>query len=435
MPTTLNPALPARSDSVVFLTKGDGTTIQAGYYARVARNLGGFIGDAATAIVQGLRRKTQLPIFIVQNAESGTSPIDLMDDSQSGRTWEDFVGKAAVMQNRGPNGEYVITGDVWGGWEASLSGNPDPVVAAFRPWFTGIASGLTTTGSTIAQTQLNHWRFDGTFSSTSKIVVVPNGRLTPTAASATATDFTTEADQRDQYRNWAHILGYEIAPEHMTYMVEGEVAAGGLPAGAQAGHPEDGVYEGASELATHISQAMLQALGLGDFPGPLFCETLRAGSANNKVIVGVGNPRRFPGEGLSTGATGYSVAYARAVTPSAVKLRTKKVGGDPGAAFEARKNGGAWSKANVTTGAIISGREVELTLAFTYATGDTVEVRYMPGGGGGYSAATITQEAWRSGALFFGPGASFPAGTITGGLEKLGWAVSGSNQALSMVAA
>ena len=65
---------------------------------------------------------------------------------------------------------------------------------------------------------------------------------------------------------------------------------------------------------------------------------------------------------------------------------------------------------------------------WTLAAGDEVEVRYHPGGPGIYSTATITQEAWRSGALYF-TGPAWSAGRP----DLLGFPVSGSNQALGLV--
>jgi hypothetical protein len=180
------------------------------------------------------------------------------------------------------------------------------------------------------------------------------------------------------------------------------------------------------------------ASGHGQYAGPVFFESIRAGTTSAKVIVKTGEPRPMPGNGLSEGSTGYSTATQAIERAGAINLHVKTQGGDPGAGFEARRkpSGGAWgswAKTNVTSGSIINAREVELTTVWTLASGDQVEVRYHPGAPGNYSDATITQDNWRAGALFYS-GEQHATGepASDGDTGKLGWAVSGSNQALAL---
>lgn len=415
-----------RTDTVLWATKSNYFHIRHG---RVRPQM---IGDAATVIANAIRRRTQEPVMICHQGIAGTSAFDLMDDSQSGRLWTDVTGRHALVQNRGRRGEHIITGDVWGGWEAFLAGGVSDIPAAVLiPWLRGIASGTSTSTSAIAQAQINHWRFDGWASMNSRQVVLPCNRQT-VGASATTTDASTEADQRDSLRNYSHLLGYSVGPDQTTHKMEGENAAGGLPAGTVQ-HPEINDWEGSLEMAESNAEAYLMAMGYGRYPGPVFFETGTIGAAGNEFLLTSGNPRPQPGELLANPpSTGYSTGYQRAPNPSGYRLYTKKAGGDPGAGWEARRKPaggsyGTWSKANVVSGSLVSGRTVKLITAFVAASGDEVQFRYHPGSPGNYSSATITQEAWRSGALYFG-GDQFASGSP----EISGWPVSGSNQAITV---
>lgn len=109
-------------------------------------------------------------------------------------------------------------------------------------------------------------------------------------------------------------------------------------------------------------------------------------------------------------------------------MHVKRVGGNAGAGFEARIDGGSWSKANVTDGVIINAMEVELTLSSTPTT--SVEIAYHSGRLGNYPSGTITQANWRAGALFFGGKALASDPSNYDEISTLGFAVAGSNQPL-----
>jgi hypothetical protein len=400
-------------------------------YCRIqSAELPGYLGAEAAAIANIISEER--PAHIVVNAISGTSMLALMNDADASREWTDTLARCAEIGNRDANGAFPIHAHIID-WEAFYSGVDGVMRGAYRPLLTGVAS------NDIAQGVLNRWLFSGEFSNDAEVIIMPGNRASGVnAAGATASDTSLESDQRDQMRNWAHLLGYRIGPERTTHKLQGENAAGGaLVSGT---HPEDDDWEGDLEAAVFNAEALRMALGTSTFTAPVFFESIRAGSAADKVILRLGNPRQYPGLGLAEDATGYSTAAGVALERApAIRLHTKRTTGNAGAGFEARRrpNGGAfgaWSKANVTGGTVTSPRDVELTLAWALAAGDTVEVRYHPGTPGAYSTATITQADWRAGALFFtgAPLAAPPASLAD--VRSIGFAVSGSNQALSFAA-
>ncbi len=396
----------------------------------------GLLGPEAMILANRLATELGRPVFIRAQTVSGTSMFDLMNDDDPDRSWADVVNANALMANRGERGETLSCGHIFIGWEAAFSGQGDVLAGMYSPFLTGVGNGVTTTNLAIAQADIDHHLRDGTFNSDAPLVILPCNRVTFGPPTGTF-DESPEANQRDWFRNYAHVFGYMVAPETAAHKMQGENAAGGIPNGSVT-HAEPGDYEGTFEQAFINAEAYLMAFGRGSYPGPVFFESLRAGSATNKLIARLGDPRPYPGEGLAVGATGYSRAAQR-VLRSARKLHTKKIGGDPGAGFEARRKPaggawGAWAKANVTTGLIINPLEVELTLAWALAAGDEVEVRYQSGSPGGYAPGVITQAAWRAGLLYF-TGEPYDGDPDSyEDLTRLGFAVAGSNQALSFIA-
>lgn len=413
-----DPTLPPRAKNIVFAQRD----LLSGYMLGSVTRHGSFIGEGAVGVINAIRAETDRSILICNHAESGTSIKQLLDDSDSTRNWTDFVGVCELISARGDNGEYIATGVVIAGWDASLSGGDNVVAAEYIPLLQGVAS------ANITQAQIDHWLFDGTLSPSAQVVAHPMNRATVAAASATATDSSAEANQRDIARNYAHRLGYKIGPEWTAHKLQGENAASGVLVSGT--HPEPGDWEGSIETGVVLGNGILLSLGISQYPGPVFFEHIRLGSAANKVIVELGDPRPYPGLGLSVGAPGYSTDE-QIVARSALRLHVKKNGGDPGAGFEASIDGGAWSKLNVTSGEIISGRGLELTLASTPSV--SVAIRHKPGGTGNYSTATITQEAWRSGLLYF-TGEEYASGepNSVDDLVRLGHEVAGSNQELTL---
>lgn len=425
--TTLNPTISANGDTVLFGVL-DGSV-------RSALDQPGWLGNGSVALINYIRSKTGRSIMVRVNAVDGTSPLALMNDADTTRNWSDLVIARNFVQATGASGESVVTGHVVFGWEASLSPtNVMPV--AYKPLLTGVgaSSGTYDRTSNIPTANVNRWLFDGSSSANAKVVITPCNRAT-TGTGATDTDASIEADQRDHFRNYSHLYNYEVGPEMTAHRMEGETAAGGLPTGSVT-RPEPNVWEGGPEGGIVMAEAVLEAAGIGTYPGPVFFESVVAGTAANKVKVRLGQPRPNPGQGLAEGVTGYNTAPQSGSYTYA--LHVKKTGGNAGAGFEARirPSGGAfgaWSKANVTSGTITDAAtgEVELTLSASLSAGDTVEILYLPGSTGRYAAGTITQENWRSGLLYF-TGTTAPASlTGTADLIALGWQVAGSNQALT----
>lgn len=416
----------ADTDSVVFAHVAADTGYEVLPFLGSIRDRPQWLGETAMVIANIVAARAGRPVMIRIHALSGTSMLSLMNDADASRSWARNQSIWNLTANRGERGEVISNGYVIFGWEAAMSGG-DVIANAYRPFLTGIGSGPTSS-TQIAQADIDHFLRDGEISQDAPVVIVPCNRASIARASATATDASAEADQRDNFRNWAHLLGYQIGPENTAHMLEGETAAGGLLPTSSQTHPEPGVWEGAVETAVIAAEAILMALGKSTYSGAVFFERIRAGSAANKVIVTLGDPRPYPGAGLAAGATGYSTAQ-QTVAASFINLHTKREGGDPGAGFEAQIDGGAWSKANVISGAIIAPREVELTLSAAPAA--SVQVRHVPGSPGSYSSATISQAAWRAGRLYF-TGKAYPAGgpTSFADLINLGWLVAGSNQPL-----
>lgn len=419
---TLNIRAEGRTDTILFAHIAADGAYPRVFHLAFLRSQPGWLGDPAMAIANDLRRATDRSILIRLHTVSGTGITELMNDADTDRQWSDVDGLNALAGNRGPRGETVSHGAIFVGWDAAFSGTVLIMRDWYRPFLTGVESAI------IAQADIDHWLFDGTFSDTMRVVILPNNRALGPLAGLGASDQSTEADQRDVFRNYSHILGYQIGPEATTHKLQGENAAGGIPTSGGT-HPEDGDFEGGVEMALGVSEAIRMVIGIGRYPGPVFFSSIRAGSAANKVIVTLGEPDPTPGSTLAEGSTGYRTGARDIVRAAALNLHTKKEGGDPGACFEANIDGGGWSLLNVTAGVILNPREVELTLAS--APVGNVQIRYMPGATGGYSTATITQENWRSGALFFtGEPYTGAEPAAWGDMKKLGFAVAGSNQAL-----
>jgi hypothetical protein len=399
-------------------------------YCRIqSAELPGYLGAEAVAIANMVGGNR--PVHIVVNAISGTSMLALMNDADSSRQWQDTLDRCGSIANRDATGAIPVHTHIIGGWEAFYSGIDGVMKGAYRPFLTGVAS------NDIALADIDHWLFNGEFSDDAEVIIMPCNRASAVnAAGATATDTSTEANQRDQMRNWAHILGYTVGPEQKTHKLQGENAASGALVAAT--HPEDDDFEGDIEMAVQNAEGIRMALGLGTYPGSVFFETITAGTAANKVKLRLGLPRLQPGLGLAEDATGYSTAPQSGSYTYA--LHTKIASGDAGAGFEARirpsgGSFGAWSKANVVSGVITDAAtgEVELTLSASLGTGDTVEIEYHPGVPGAYATGTLTQAAWRAGSLFFTGTAPASIVSITD-VQAIGFAVAGSNQALSFTA-
>lgn len=390
-----------------------------------------YLGEGCGAIIHRLRQYSQRSVHVRLNCVSGTSPLALMNDADTTRNWTDLVALRDLTTSKGASGEAVVSGHIIYGWEADLSVT-NPMQVAYRPLLTGVgaSSGVYDRTNNIPTADIDHYLFNSESSASAIVGFNPNNRAT-TGSGATATDASTEADQRDHFRNYSHLYNYFVGPEMTAHKMQGENAAGGLPAGAVT-HPEPGDWEGSVETAISLADSIVKVIAPSSaYPGPVFFETISAGTAANKVIVELGLPRPNPGDGLSEGATGYSTATQSGSYTYA--LHTKE-GGDPGAGFEASIDGGAWSKANVTSGVVTTGPNgrpaVELTLASTPAT--SVSIRYLPGSTGRYSSATITQENWRAGVLYFTGTAISGAPNEISDLLNLGWQVAGSNQALTL---
>lgn len=376
----------------------------------------GLVGDQGMHIANKLVLAAREPVHVVVQAISGTSLAALMDDSAGGRSWTDVVGRAALTADRVASTPIRSTGHVIGGWEAFYGDISGVMEQVYRPFLTGTPS------TALPVAKLNHWLFDGTFTPGGKVVVLPCNRVTNSATMATS-DGGIEANQRDEMRNYAHILGFEIGPEMTTHKMQGENAAGGVPSGSVT-HAEGSDWEGGVETADAFAEAILMAANCGSYAGPVFFESARRGAGSDKVIVTLGQHRRWPGEGLGNPLQGFSTTASTQSSAFHGLLYTKKGGGDPGAGFEVAIDGGSWSRTQVVRGRIVSDSEVELTLAGPFTT---LLVRYASGGPGNYTTATISQENWRSGMLFHG-GTGYSAGNPA----ALGYAISGSNAALSV---
>jgi hypothetical protein len=214
---------------------------------------------------------------------------------------------AAAEPTAETEGEIVVTSlrrsetlqDIIAGWEAFYSGVDGVMKGAYRPFLTGEAS------NDIVLADIDHWLFDGDFSADAPVIIIPCNRASAVAAAgASATDASTEANQRDQMRNWAHILNYTVGPEMTVHKLEGENAASGALVAAT--HWENNDYEGDIWAAVLFARTGRMALGEETYPGTVFFETISAGTAANKVKVRLGLPRLQPGLGLAEDATGYS---------------------------------------------------------------------------------------------------------------------------------
>ena len=355
----------------------------------------GLIGEAGITLANTLRQDTDAPIFLGLHVIYGTSRRDLMDDSIATRQWASEVDAHSFVLNRSADGAVPVSGHIDIGWEAS-----DNVIPygreVFAPWLTGAAY----PGSTYSYGNIDHYVRDGTFTD-APYYVIPCNRATPgNSTASTTTDLSTEADQRDSQRNWGHLLAYEIGVPTTTHSMEGEVA-GVLPANA-ATHPNPGRLDGGPEMGAAVAETASLIVGTGQYPGAVFYETIRAGSASDKVIVQIGTGRRYPGQNLADPDTGYDTTGT--TVPTTYTLETKEVGGNPKWAFEAKLSaGGASSIANVTSATFISDTECELTLSSAY-TPSELEIRYQPGTCGTYKDTALNQDDWRAGQHFFAVG-------------------------------
>ena len=372
----------------------------------------GILGDGAVTISNAIREVTEIPVVFAQHQISGTSKRDLMDDSVTGRQWADEQAAHEFVLNRTSSGAVPITAHIDIGWDAS-----DNVIAYGRevlaPWLTGSVW----PGSTFAF-NIDHHLDDGTFADGTYYQMPCNRATQGNASTSLTTDQSSEADQRDSQRNWgaAALLNYEIGPETTSHSIENE-SGGVLPSGATT-HPGNDT-EGQIEMAAMLAETALLAMGLGTYPGAVFYESIRPGTAANQVIVQIGSPHRYPGENLADPDTGYDVTNF--TVPTNLVLSTKAVGGNAKWSFEAKiDNAGAWDIANVTSATFISDTECELTLSSNYVAGET-QIVHHPGTTGSYRDATVNQQDWRDGLHFF---------TISG--KK--FQVAGSNQPLTLPA-
>lgn len=419
--TSLNVPLNASGGRVSY-----GAASWLGAYCRIQSELlAGYLGDEATVIANMVG--ADYAAHIVVNAISGTSMLALVNDADPSRQWSDTIARCGDIGNRDAAGAIPVFAHIINGWEAFYSGTDGVMKGAYKPFLNGEAS------ADILLADIDHYLRNGEFSVNAPVFITPCNRASAVAAAgATATDASTEAAQRDEMRNAGHLLNYTVGVEPPPHKLQGENAATGALVAAT--HPEDNDYLGDVWLAVTNAQTTRMALGGGTFPGPVFFETISAGSAANKVRVQLGLPRKQPGVGLADYASGYSTATQSGSYTYA--LHTLFTTGNAGSGFEARINGGAWSKLNVTGATVIDAALgiVEITLASALSSGQTVEVRYNPGVPGAYSTATITQDNWRAGQLFFNGTALASAPASQSALESIGFAVSGSNQVLSYTA-
>jgi hypothetical protein len=338
----------------------------------------GLLGDEFVTIMNHIRGKTNEPVFVILQVFSGTSALDLIDDSLLTRQWADDQANWEQMGNRGPDGEIVVSAHVWGGWEAYAAGDLVIPPVHFPPIFWGVAT------SAVAQSAIDHYFYDGTFSLSAKKIVLPNNRAMTWTTQAS--DRNGEADQRDGFRAYADTYGYEIAPETTTH--EMEALSGNVT------HPKTASLEGSVEMARAFGEAICMGIGVGTYEGPAFFTSAAfvAGSGNLEVDVTLTAPAFGPGGFLVT-----------------------KGGGPDVTGFEAKlSNAGSWSRANILSAEILNPYTVRLTLA-SAGTDDETFVSHMSGAPGNYSSTGSGDAAWRAGTLLFN-----------------GWPVAGGNTPIAV---
>lgn len=385
------------------------------------------VGANMVLLANAMRAAGEGNFLLACQAVSGSSLIHLMDDTQPGRTSADYKARLALAANRGRRGELLVSGRVID-WDAFFTGGTHGLMQnVFQPFLTG-------KGWPNAQvTRVDFWLGDGSISRRAVNVVMPCNRVASTIGAANS-DANFEGQQRDDMRNWSHDLGYIVGPERIAHTMQGET--GGALSGTEQTHPgfeAANTWQGDKECAFLLFEGLLLALGKGRYRGPRLVESLRPGSAANKVIARIGPPRPHPGLGLATvgGArVGFSTASGAAVPPTPLEpIYPKVAGGNVKWNFEARISTGGVRDINQVTGAaIIASDEVELTLAANYVPGQTT-VWTLDGSPGRYPFATVSQTEWRAGVLHYGG-----TGHVDGVPEATGFSIAGSSQGVVLPA-
>lgn len=395
---------------------------------RYAQAVPGAVGSPAINIANYIRRRTGEPVFLFAHILNGSSNADLMDDNHATavRDWNTEIPRiSGFMFNRNEKGEIPVAGHVKM-WEAA--DNVIPYMSRFGPaWYQGRH------GANPGTFSIDHSLYDGTFSSKAVSVEMPANRFVHTNDAQVADERTDDVDeirQRESQRNGGHSYGYAVGPECDVHTMENQSATsiGGT-------HPGPNDWDGAILGSFAVAEAICMAIGKGSYPGAVFFETIEPGAAANEVIVTLGSPREFPGEGLVNPDQGYSLDSVRAQVGAGLNLSTLKSSGNPKWAFEAKiDNAGSFSILNITAGEIISPRQVKLTLSANYVLGETA-IRHKPGAPGAYGADNnsppVTQDIWLASALRVG--ASLPYETLSPRPEP-GFLVAGSKQELVLSA-
>jgi hypothetical protein len=341
----------------------------------------GLLGDEGVRIANYLRQVTDEPIFVDVQAISGTSMIDLMDDSDTGRQWSDAMSIANLAANRGRNGEHIASAIIIGGWEAYFG--VDTAASDVLPAF---CFGQAT--AAVPVSKINHHLWDGTFSKSAEIIIMPPNRAFVTATQAS--DRSNEANDRDNFRAFAVANGLRIGPETTLHRMDGN---GGT-------HPKNGAIDGGPEMATAYAEAYAMGAGHGSYTGPVKFATAAwvAGSGQTKIRIGLPRPM--------VGRRGFL---------------TTKVPGAAITGFEFKlSNAGAWSKNWLASAVFVEADVVEVTLTGPGTFGET-QIAYHPGAPGNYNANITTDDAgtdglWRAGGLLYA-----------------GWPVAGSNTPIATI--
>ncbi|WP_157220628.1 collagen-like protein [Flavisphingomonas formosensis] len=331
----------------------------------------GLLTDAGVTIANYIRQRTPEPVMIVVQAVGGTKMGALVNDADTTRNWSDALAMASIVVNKDANGAYPAAVHVIGGWEYS-DGQIDIVNQNLLPLIQGIGS------ATIPQSSINHYLYNGEFSNSAKLVVLPNNRQL-SAVSAQTSDRSTEADQRDNYRNAAKYLGAILGPE--TTLAK-------MLMSSPYTHPLPADPEGDVEMARAFAEAACLGLGIGSYKGvSLFTSaSWVSGSGNTQIDLTLSDPQPIPG-----------TTPIAPVNPAGNKLGPK-VAASPIYGFEAKLNsGGNFSISNVAGATVINPRLVRVTLATAGTVGQT-QIAYHSGGPGDYGTA-LSDDLFRHGGL------------------------------------
>lgn len=353
----------------------------------------GHVGYCAVNIGNYIREVTEQPVLFGMHVISGTSLRDLMDDSQIERQWAAEEAAHLFPINRRDNGAVPVTGCIKFGWEAA-----DNVIAYSPsvnwPWYRGVGF----PGLTLPFT-VNHFLHDGSFSPGMLCLEVGCNRITARPAAGVDADPSNEQDQRASQINYGDLLGYEVGPPYTAHMMQGEVAAGNQIPASPATHPEPGYWEGDLEGTWSFAESACIIMGKRRFPGIIQYEQIRADPSNpNAVILSLGPPRRFPGQGLANRDTGFR-RDPEPWTPiaSGVRLYTKAVGGNPKWFFEGRRTSADPVGLNqIVSAQFIGNTECRVVFGGPVVPGQT-EVYCHRGSPGNYGASVVSQQAWRDG--------------------------------------